>query len=238
MPDEDPKSPFSEEQTASLKTYVSQIVNSAMRSHLAMADKKRAEDREAVKTDFAKLLDEKLASLKPSEEPAGGGDGKGSKRSKEEETVLATMRKQLAETAARVEAAEKRAAEERAKNEAHSLQERVSKILSGAGIEGNRFRGAYAVLKERIRKQGDEADSQHVFVDDTGEEIDLEVGLRGWTKGDEAKIYLPPSGAAGSGARRAAGTVKPDNKQDTTFEDVGNFVLGLTAPMGGGRLGE
>jgi hypothetical protein len=148
------------------------------------------------------------------------------------------MRTQLMETRARVEAAEKRASEERAKNEAAELRERAERILSPSGITGTRFRGAFAFLKERIVKESDEADAPYVFVDDNNEQVDLEVGLKGWTKGEDAKIYMPPSGAGGSGARRAAQPpAARSGKQEVTHEDVGNYVLGLVSP-GTQRLGE
>jgi hypothetical protein len=235
MGDDDNKTAFSEDQVASLRTLVSGIVNSAISARDKMVDKKRAEDRDGLKADVAKLLDEKFASLKPADPAPSDKDGK---RSKGEDLEAATTRKQLAELRELVEKANSRAAAERAKNEANELRERIGKMLAPTGIDGTRFRGAYAVLKDRIRKQSDEDDAPYVFVDDSGEEIDLEIGVKGWTKSDEAKIYTPPTGAAGSGARRVASPLtqaKDGKSKETTYEDVGNMVLGL---MGGTKLGE
>lgn len=229
MAEEEPKSPFNEEQVTSLKQLVSGIVNSAIRTRDQMVDKKRAEDREAVKADFAKLLDEKLSTLKPADPEPPGKDGK---RSKGEDLEFSTMRKQLADTNERIAASEKREAEARARLEASELRDRVSKILAPSGIEGTRFRGAFALIKDRIRKQSDEADAPYVFVDDAGDEVELEPGLKSWIKGDEAKIFVPPSGAGGSGSRRVVNPLGKNEKKETTFEDVGNAVLELVSPFG------
>ena len=229
-----PSAPFSDEQIVSIKQLVSGIVNSSVRARDQMADKKREQDRQAILESMAKMMDEKLSSFKPA--PASDDDDdkeKGGKRARETDLRLATLTRQQAETQARLAQTEKVAAERQAKLDAAELRDHVSRMLSPLGIEGMRFRAAYALIKDRIRKHSEDPDAPYVFADETtGEDIDLDTGLKSWAKGEEAKVFIPPSGASGSGARRTQASAPP-TKQETTYEDVGHFVLGLTSPMGG-----
>lgn len=238
--DPNAKPAFTEEQLAGLKPLINNIVNSAIASRDRMADKKRAEDREAVTNAFSKMLDEKLAALKPADDPGGGGGGKDGKdggggRKSALELELTTLKRQREEDNKRMAEAEKRANDARARVEAAELRDRAARILGESKIEGKRFQGAYALLKDSIRRQSDEPDAPYVFINDLGEEVELEQGLRSWAKSDDAKLYIPPSGAGGSGARPVRQPPGGSQKKEVTFEDVGNAVLGL---VGGGQVNE
>jgi len=197
-----------------LSPKIHSLINSALASHNKMADKKRAEDRDAI----AKMLDEKLSALKPAGDNAEGAEGKGGKggKGKGEDVELATLRKRLDELTQRAEQADQRAAQEREKNRAGTIRQTVADMLSAAGIDGARFKAAYAMLQQEGRiKPSDDLESDDAwFVDDTGNTVDLSVGIKSWLKSDDAKIFLPPSNARGSGSRPASGGSGPNGKPD------------------------
>jgi len=214
MADDTPTSPFTEEQTNSLRQLVSSIVNSSIRARDVQADKKRAEDREAIKSDFAKMLDEKLAAFTPATD-----DGKGSKRDRKEDVEFATLKRQFAEMQARAEESDRRAAAERAKNRDITLRKAAEEVLESAGITGTRFKAAYALLQQegRIRYAADDTDDI-VFTESTGTEVDHRTGLSGWAKSEEAKLFIPPSGTQGSGSRPKTGQPQVKNGPVTPQE--------------------
>lgn len=233
MADEN-QTPFNDQQLDTIKSLVSGIVNSAISARDKMADKKRAEDRDAI----LKGLDEKLAALKPvpSDEGEGGKDGKGKKG---ENVELATLRKQLADTNAKVEAAERRAAESRARERSVALRQTTAEELSKHGIEGNRFKAAFAMLQQdgRIKHRDDDSDDL-VFVDDAGTEVELTVGLAAWIKSDDAKIVLPPSGTRGAGTRPGSGSapgvkLTKEQAQAKGWEAAGEALKGAFGGFSG-----
>ena len=85
-----------------------------------------------------------------------------------------------------------------------ALRQRVGEVLAGAGIEGVRARHAIGLLvdaEKRVR-WSDDGESL-VFRTADRDDAELEPGLRGWLKTDDAKLYLPPKGSQGSGDRPA-----------------------------------
>lgn len=206
---EENQSPFNDDQINGIKQIVSTIVNSAIATRDKMADKKREQDREALKTDFAKLLEEKLGAIgnkgnnNPDDPPNPDGSGKGGKnRGQDDATLreLATMRRQMEQLSKTSEENALRASNERAKNRENALRTAVSEVFDGVGISGLRFKGAYGVVRGQLKYVDDESD-EIIFTDETGTELDYRAGLSSWLKSDEAKIYLPPTNTQGSGSR-------------------------------------
>lgn len=206
MPGENDQPPFTDQQVDSLKSLVSNIVNSAISARDKMADKKRAEDRDAVKNEFAKLLDEKFAAHRPAADDDKDGKGKG-RRSKEEDVELTALRKSLEDLRQQNEATMQRAQRERAKNIDASVRNAIFEALNEHGLDTHRAKAAYAAFKldDKIEAQIDEeTESVSVlFRDDDGQQVPLRDGVKRWVKTDAAKIYLPPTGAKGSGSRPA-----------------------------------
>lgn len=201
----DDQHPFTDQQVDSLKSLVSGIVNSAISARDKMSDKKRAEDRDAAKGEFAKLLDEKFAAFRPAEE--GDKNGKGGKggRSKDDDVEMTAMRKTLDDLRQQNEQTLQRAQRERAKNIDGSVRNAIFEELAGHGLDQARAKAAYAAfrLDDRVESQvDDETDAVTVlFRDDDGQQVPLKDGVKRWVKTDAAKIYLPPTGAKGSGSR-------------------------------------
>lgn len=199
---EEDKTAFSEEQVQGIKQIVSQIVNSAIATRDKMSDKKREQDREALKADFAKLLEEKLA--KPAD-PKDDPDGKGGKpRDRKEDVEIQTMKRRMEQLEKTTQEAMQQAAAERAKNRNAAKRDAVAEILEPLGITGARFKYAYAALQDRLNYAAEDSDDL-VFSEDTGGEVDYRAGLTAWAKSDEAKILLPPTGTQGAGTRPRSG---------------------------------
>ena len=91
---------------------------------------------------------------------------------------------------------------ERARGRDSLLRQRVTDALSGVGIEGVRARHAVGLLVDAERRvRWSDAGDQIVFRTEAHDELELGAGVREWLKTDDAKLYLPPRGAAGSGDR-------------------------------------
>jgi hypothetical protein len=112
------------------------------------------------------------------------------------------LQRQLAETVAKQRAAEESAKAARSKERDSALRTTAATKLADAGIDGTRARAALAMLIDAghaIRYADDDGD-EIVFADKEGP-VDLETGLKSWLKSDDAKLFLPPRGAVGSGDR-------------------------------------
>jgi len=195
---------FSEDQINVIKSLVAGTVNATIAARDKMSDKKREQDAAKLREDFSAMLTEQLKALKPADPDDGGaGGGKGGGKGKES-VELQTLRSQLSELANKAKQQEERTAAAEARLRSETLRRTTADLLAAAGVEGSRFKGAYALLQQEGRiKHRDDDSGEMVFVDDTGAEVDLQVGLSQWVKTDDAKMYLPPTGATGSGSRPA-----------------------------------
>jgi hypothetical protein len=217
---------FNDAQLTAIKALVSGVVNQTISARDKMSDKKRGEDAKAAEDRFAKMLDEKLSSFKPSgEEPPDGGGKPGKKG---DNVAFDTLKRQFEEQKTLFQAAEKRAKDAIERNRSVTLRQTTAEQLGAFGIDGARFKGAFAVLQQegRIRHRDDESEDM-VFVDDMGSEVELAVGLASWAKSDDAKIYLPPSGTRGSGSSKPANGGPPAGgkpNQNQQFEMIGNAL--------------
>ncbi len=101
------------------------------------------------------------------------------------------------------------AASEREQRRGSALRQHLADALVKGGMDAARARhaiGFLADVEKRVKYAADDAD-ELVFVDGD-EELDLAAGLKAWLKSEDAKLYLPPRGAAGSGDR-GAGSPRP-----------------------------
>lgn len=184
---------------------VARLVNSAISARDKQADKKREQD----KADFKKMLEESLAA-KPAQAQAEeeSGKGKGGKGN-EANVELSTMRKQMDDMRRMLEQEQsaRQAAEQRERTVA--LRDTVTTSLQQFGIDGARARAAIAVLTSEGRIIDDRDNDRILFRDDTSGEVDLSVGMKSWIKSEDAKIFLPPTGAKGAATR--PGAVNPQS---------------------------
>lgn len=120
---------------------------------------------------------------------------------------------------------------ERARSRDAQLRQRVTEALSSVGIEGVRARHALGLLVDAERRvRWAEGGDDIVFRTDTHDDLDLSAGIREWLKTDDAKLYLPPRGAAGSGDRPGARppATRPADQPDRTVvaEGLRRVLLG------------
>ena len=82
----------------------------------------------------------------------------------------------------------------------------------------------------------DEETGEPVYHENEHSVVDLATGIRAWMKTEEAKIFLPPTGARGSGDRPGQGGPKTQTgaSQEATDADIG---LGLIALANGMPVG-
>jgi hypothetical protein len=118
---------------------------------------------------------------------------------------LRKLQEQIASLTKQAEDARSERDAERARARDSLLRQRVTDALSGVGIEGVRARHALGLLVDAEKRTRWSDDGETIlFRTDAHDEVDLATGLREWLKTDDAKLYLPPRGAAGSGDRPGA----------------------------------
>jgi hypothetical protein len=224
-----PKTAFTPEQIESLNSMMGQTVNNILTARLKTSEKQLLEKLGGTVGESLKAqLPELLKEFKPAAADPDDKDGKGKGRRAEDVVEMATLRKQIQDLNARAEKADQKAAEAVAKTRTATLKQTTAEKLSAMGIDGARFKGAYALLQQegRIKHRDDDSDDM-VFVDDTGVELDIDVGLQGWAKGEDAKIFLPPSGVKGSGSKPVSSTPAASGGKPTSaqqWEIVGNAI--------------
>jgi hypothetical protein len=212
--------PFTEAQREALQNTLNATVNGAIAARL-----KTFEDKLTPKLaeSFGKLLDDKLKDFRappadPDPDPAGGKGGKG------KDVELATLKKAISELTGKFTESEtaRQAAEQRIRQ--RDMQSTVMSELASHKIDGLRAKGAFAILLDRI--VDDAETGSLLWREDDGQSVDLKTGLKGWVKTEEAALYLPPSGARGSGssARQAGGAplapLTPKQLQDRAWQDI------------------
>lgn len=219
--------PSDDELFSRLESRFHGLINSALASREKGFEKKRTEDRQALEASFAKLLDEKLTTAKPEPEP----EPKGGRGKEKESPETATLRKQLEELKNRADEADRRNQVLREASRTTAIRDQVARILNASGISGNYFEAAYATLihSGKIRPSEDIDSDEAFFVDPSGE-MGLEVGLGSWLKSEQAKIFLPATGARGSGSRPTGGL--PNGQKPTAEQVRGNLAARLEQELG------
>ena len=236
---QDPAGPLTQEQRDAISQMLNAAVNNTLTARLKSFE---VQLHTKLGESFGKLLEDKLKDFKPAPaDPPDDQGGKGGKGGKGGDNVeLATLRTQMQAALTKMNQTEAKFAAERAKNRAISLRQVVSEKLSTLGIDGVRFKGAFAMLQSEGRiKHRDEDSDEIIFVDESGNEVDHNVGLEGWVKTDDAKIFLPPTGAKGAGGKPTNGVVKPAgpaNRQEAqvlAFTELGKELQGVFGGMDG-----
>lgn len=134
----------------------------------------------------------------------------------------------------RLESSESEKAAERAKARAQALRQRTFELLSEHGVTGNGARYAFNnfAAEGRVVYEGDTSD-ELLFVDEKGEKLPIKDGIKSWVESEDAKVFLPPRGASGSGEepRRPAGTGTKKSPLDYSGAEIG---AALRSVMNGG----
>lgn len=85
------------------------------------------------------------------------------------------------------------------------MRQLVTERLAAYGITGSRAKHALGYLVDATRTIGVDENGSPYFRGSDGEPLDVETGLKSWSSTEDAKIYLPPRGIAGSGDRTTTG---------------------------------
>lgn len=205
-------------------------LNRAISGHLTRMQPKLAADIGA----------QVLAGLKAQQEEGGGGDpgdeaGKPPKLAKgqsaEADQRFKALEKQLADEKKRRETSEAKQAEAEQRRARAEEDDAVKSALMAAGVKDEaRIRAALHTHRGEGRIKRDDAGTI-LFVkrSDAGEEeVTLAKGIAEWSKTDEGKVFLPPTGASGSGggppknggANGAPGKLSTSDFQSAIFNAV------------------
>lgn len=184
---------------------------------------------------------EDFAAAQPNKGGKGGkgkeGEGAGDAGDGDQSPAVRSMKRQLEELTSEL-GKQKAAADAATQRErAGTLRQRASEALGSIGItEPARIKGALATLFAEGRIAYDEDDPESiVFKDSDGSPLDLPTGVKAWAKSEDAKIFLPPSGARGSGDRPGQGLLsKQTNSGELSPTDLG---LAIAREFGGVPIG-
>jgi hypothetical protein len=160
------------------------------------------------------------------------------KRKKDGETDTADpvqngMARQLAEMKAQLDESAKKLADADARQKKSALKQRAVEELGKAGLT-DPVRASLALRAAIEAKLGhDEETGEPVYYENEHSVVDLATGIRAWMKTDEAKIFLPPTGARGSGDRPGQGGPRSTNgaPQEATDLDIGMGLISLANGM-------
>ncbi len=195
-----PNGGFSQEQLDLLDTKFGVMVNSAITSRDKRFEKQLGEKFDA--------LMEKLAA--PAAKPkvvdpdADPDDPPGKGKSKD--IMLASIQRQLEEMKQRAEAADQLAQQERSKNRDIERRRIVGESLQAIGVTDpvrQRHAIAYLDSEKRVTYRDDESDE--LVWHDGASEMAFAVGLRSWARTDDAKHFMNPTNARGSGSNPGKG---------------------------------
>lgn len=180
---------------------------------------------------------EKWVSENDENKPGGEGEKPGGQGNVDVESLPAFkgLKKQLDDAAKKIQAAEEREAAAKARQRDVTLRQQLSEALGKHGVDPKRMAHALSYLidgTKSVRYSADDAEDI-VFRDGEGADVDLATGLKSWAQTDDAKIYLPPRGASGSGDR-PGGRVQTTTSGKLEPGSLGRMILGMTEGNGGG----
>lgn len=175
-------------------------LNRAITSHFQRFESKLSQREEKLIETLAERF-----QPPPRHDDDGDDDDAGDKGSGGDDDIAAKMQKkferQLAEERKRIERLEQEREAERAKSRDMQLRQSVRDALSEAGIEGTRLKAAMALLVDGEKRVSLSEEGSVQFVDTDGVRVSLKDGISEWSKTEDAKVFLPPVGATGSGER-------------------------------------
>lgn len=219
-------SAFTEEQTNLIAQIAGQTMNGVW---TARAKKLREELSTDYKSGFegiAKQLAEMSAAQQAGAKPGKRDkDGKYANGAEEEsDPKLNGMARQLAEMKAQLDARDKELAGEKAKQKLAALRQSARDELAKVGVDGLRAKHVLASLEADGKLAHDE-DGNPVYNESANSVVDLATGIRAWAKTEDAKIFLPPSGARGSGDRPGQQSAPKGAPKEVTDADIGMLLV-------------
>lgn len=182
-------------------------------------------------------LSEKFAAAQK-QTPAPGGQTAPELRV-EDAPAFKAMKLEQDKLRAQLERAESEKKAERDKARGQLRRQATTDALSECGITGfgNKAAFNHLLAEGRIVHENDSGDDL-LFVSEKGDRLPLRDGIKAWAESEEAKTFLPPRGAAGSGADASrSATLKTGKRSpfDIPRSEIGR-ALGEVA-YGDGDIG-
>jgi hypothetical protein len=189
--------------TEVVEKLVNEKLNAALSSHMTRFKGSLSKELEATIAKAVGPLSERFEQLQssPSTQPANENKpaAEAERLQKKHDAEMAALRAQVESRNAELDKERK----QRLENEERST---LSQALAAAGVTNTR--GAIALLYTEDKRLARNDKGEVVFkVQKAGFEdfVPVDEGLADWFKTDEGKSYLPPRGAAGSGAVPSGG---------------------------------
>jgi hypothetical protein len=183
------------------KHVTEQQLNKAITSRMKSFEERLEKSFGESFTSFSATLRTELAGLmpKPPEAKSEGGKKPGEKP---ESPELHALQDEVARLKKESEDVRIQRDVERTKLRDASLRQTLTDALASAGIEGVRARHAVGLLVDAEKRvRWSEREDAAVFRRSEHDVVPLDEGLGEWLRSDDAKLYLPPRNAAGSGDR-------------------------------------
>ena len=186
---------------------------------------------------MAKRLDE-LATSKADSRKKKGPDGEetGEAQSTPEYRGL---QRQMAEMKAQLEDRDKQVAEAGARAKHTELRSRVAEELGKVGVTNPMLvKAATSILVTEDKRVQFDEDGQLVFHESPDSVLDIATGIRAWAKSEDAKNFIQPTGAMGSGSRPAqrAQQGRPANAPKSQTEEDFDLGSALAREFGGASV--
>lgn len=205
-------------------------LNAAISGRLKDFEKKQ----EKAFADFASKLDpdalvSKITeSLKTTSNANANDAGKGPDFKIEDHPSFRGQQKKIDEQAKLLEQIKAERDAEKARTRDTTLRQKLTEGLASAGVPADRVKHAVGFLVDvdkrvRYADDGDEL----VFRDNDNTVVDFNSGLKAWAKSDDAKIYLPPRGTAGSGDRPGGKSPNSQGNGAPDREELGQRLMNV-----------
>lgn len=135
-------------------------------------------------------VDDEAAQSQPAAQPEKG---------KESSADLIAFKRQLSELRNELKSSKEEAQREKQAARDAKMRQAVTDALAAHGITGGRAKHAIGHLVDVAKLIKLDDAGQPVMADEFGDPVDLDTGLKAWANTEDAKIYIPPRGTAGSG---------------------------------------
>ena len=185
---------------------------------------------------MTKRLDE-MATTKADSRKKKGTDGEESPEVQSPE--YRGLQRQMAEMKAQLEERDKQVAEAGARAKQTELRARVAEELGKVGVTNPTLvKAATSILVTEDKRVSYDEDGQLVFMESPDSVLDIATGIRAWAKSEDAKNFIQPTGAMGSGSRPAqrAQQGRPANMPKSEAEEAQDIGMAIAQLFGGASI--
>lgn len=114
--------------------------------------------------------------------------------------------------------------EERSKSKSVKLQQALADSLAEVGVD-NRVKMNHAIgYLTSVAKAVSYDDEDNIVFSIDGEQLPLKDGLKQWLKTEDAKLYVAPKMASGSGDKKSNSTLSRTNQPPSVDETISSLL--------------